>query len=634
MNTISAASAADAAFIAAPEDEGPISRRTRRRTMLAYLAMCLAGIACWLLGGSPGWQATGIGLLWPGAGFVAVGGWALLLVPVTLVLFGAAVFAWFGAGMVIAPPIVWLGSALAAGALAGAQLWAPGPYVAIAAAVYWQFRTQRRNAARRSAAITRREIRNVYLPAEVETLSASQSKRPPPDARELTPAQVASLRYLFDRALQPIGRLEGFDHIEQFQPSALRYQLNQLGYTLALAQCQYTPSFHGYLAQAQRNLIDQALQEHIWNYWRYERLWGKLSLNDDPAGDDNIMLTGFFGLQVALYTGNTGDRRYAQPGGLGFLRGGKVAYAHDLHSVIASIVRNFDANELCLYPCEPNWVYTFCNFRGLTALLACDRIFGTHHASERLPRFLHQLDAEFTTPDGSLYAFKSNLTGLAIGGGGEAGSVLSFNVAAPERARRAWAVARRETVDFVDGRPALKIGQKGIDFGNYTKSHIFNLYQILCAAREMGDDAVAEATLERLDALCELNTAGGQHHWKGSTMAVASAIMGLLMRRDDWRSTVLDGPPPETASGPILAGAAYPQVLVAKALSHGDDLDLVLYPGAAAGEQVIGIERLKPGAAYLVHGDRPAEFVADTAGCANLRIVLDGRTALSIRPRA
>lgn len=634
MNNLAETISSSATTITAPEADGPITRRLLRRTMFFYLAICVLGLTPWLLHAPVFWQVTGIGLLWPGAGFLASGGWSVLLIPVTLVLFGLAVFAWFASAMVIAPPIIWLGAALLAGGLADETLWTPGPYMAIAVAVIWQIRSRIKKSAKIRAAVAKKQQRNAYLPAAISALPAHLSERPRPEDRELSVEQIAAMRYLFDRALQPIGQLEGFDHIEQFQPSALRYQLNQLGYALALAQCQYTPSFHGYLSQAQRNLIEQSLQEKIWKYWRYERLWGKFSLDDNPAGDDNIMLTGFLGLQVALYVGNTGDQRYSQPGSLGFLRDGKVIYSHDLNTIVDSLKRNFDAAPLCLYSCEPNWVYTFCNFRGMTALMTYDRIFKTRHAQQLLPRYLQRLGSEFTTQDGSLYAFKSNLTGLAVGSGNEAGSVLSFNLIDTKRAERDWAIARQEVIDFVDGKPKLKLSEKGIDFGNYKKSPVMELYQLLCAAREMGDDVVADATIEGLDTLCELNTENGQHFWKGSTMSVANAIMGFLMRRGDWRNTVLEGPPAEIFEGPILADAHYPEVLVAKARSDGKALELVLYPGKAAGMQTIKIERLTPHARYRMEGSQAGEFIADAAGSMPMQVMLEGRTAFTLSPMA
>ncbi len=73
-------------------------------------------------------------------------------------------------------------------------------------------------------------------------------------------------------------------------------------------------------------------------------------------------------------------------------------------------------------------------------------------------------------------------------------------------------------------------------------------------------------------------------------------------------------------------------MLVAKAFSHGEDLELVLYPGRGEGRQSLGLERLKPGRAYVCTGDAALEFSADEHGCARIEVDLKGRTALNIVP--
>ncbi|MGQ4828355.1 hypothetical protein ACQ10I_19305, partial [Enterococcus faecalis] len=81
-------------------------------------ALVLLGATPLLLGMAPAWRAAGLGLWAPGAGFLVSGGWIAALFPLVLVLFVAALIAWFWAGMVIAPAIVWLGSAALAGVMA------------------------------------------------------------------------------------------------------------------------------------------------------------------------------------------------------------------------------------------------------------------------------------------------------------------------------------------------------------------------------------------------------------------------------------------------------------------------------------------------------------------------------------
>src|SRR5688572_24195791 len=85
---------------------GPVTAARLKRTALVYAGMCGLGLLPTLLGLSPGLQAAGLGLWFPGAGFLSSAGWSLLLLPLTAALFALAVFAWFGAGMVIAPAIV------------------------------------------------------------------------------------------------------------------------------------------------------------------------------------------------------------------------------------------------------------------------------------------------------------------------------------------------------------------------------------------------------------------------------------------------------------------------------------------------------------------------------------------------
>jgi hypothetical protein len=73
-------------------------------------------------------------------------------------------------------------------------------------------------------------------------------------------------------------------------------------------------------------------------------------------------------------------------------------------------------------------------------------------------------------------------------------------------------------------------------------------------------------------------------------------------------------------------------VQVAKAVSDGTHLELVLYPENEPDTQEIELSKLKAGTEYRVTGSSRNEqtFSADTQGKARLSVDLDGRTALSI----
>jgi hypothetical protein len=98
---------------------GPLTRSRQRRTLAVWAALCVMGALPGLLGASTGWQAAGLGLWFPGAGFLASTGWAMLLFPLMLLLFALSLLAWFWAAALAAPIAVWLGTAALAGAMAG-----------------------------------------------------------------------------------------------------------------------------------------------------------------------------------------------------------------------------------------------------------------------------------------------------------------------------------------------------------------------------------------------------------------------------------------------------------------------------------------------------------------------------------
>ena len=83
---------------------------------------------------------------------------------------------------------------------------------------------------------------------------------------------------------------------------------------------------------------------------------------------------------------------------------------------------------------------------------------------------------------------------------------------------------------------------------------------------------------------------------------------------------------------PVSAEVTDPDVLVARVISDGANLGLVLYPGRAgetAAEQTTRIERLQVGRDYTVEGALPARFSTDVSGSATLNARLNGRTPVS-----
>jgi hypothetical protein len=618
--------------------EGPVTRAHLRRSRLLHLGACALGATPWLVGAPAGWQAAGWGLWLPGAGFLASGGISLLCFPLTLALFGLAFFAWFGAGMVVAPIAVWGGSALVAGMIAGP---ASGTHAAVTVPLLtagWLGASTLHRRRRRRAALARREARNAYLPEELDEIRRVAVPSPPLERRALSAEQLGMLRYALDRALQTLGTLEGFDRIDQFQTSALRYQLNQVGWTLAIAQRHYAPNFHGYLSEAQRRVIEQSLQRQVWGYWPWENAWGNFSLDFDPAKRDNVMLTGYLNVNVLLYTNNTGDLRYTKPGSLSFRYDERREFRHDVHSINDSLLDNFRGRvyrqPYTLFPCEPNWIYTSCNFRGLTCVTLHDTVFGTKHADEIRDAFRRRLEEEFIDIDGSVVSLRSKHTGHALPFPvPDAVLVKMLSPLFPDLAARYWALARREILYRADGRLRIRLTGKGIDYGNYRTGHLFSIDSVLGAAREMGDPEAAEAAIAALDEVVGRIERDGVVHFAGSNMGNLMAMESHLGITGGWREAICTRPSEAVQRGPILADAPYPDVLVARAVSDGEDLDLLLYPGReGAADQTLSLERLHPGGRYSVEGSPIGQAVADAQGHLRVPLRLDGPTRVSLRP--
>lgn len=618
---------------------GPVTAARQRRTWIIYLSLVIAGLLPTLLAAAPAWQAAGLGLVLPGGGFVALGGWWTLLFPLTLILFVVTLVAWFWAGAVVAPVLLWLGAALAAGALAGERAaWRPAPLIVLGAALLIGAGFARRNRRLATAGAARGAAREAFLPASLAEVEAQAVPVVAP-ARELSADQLAGLRYLLDRALQPLERFDGFTIIDQFQPAALRYQLNHMGFALGIAQTAYVPNFRGYMGLAQRNLISKYLDRRVWDYWVLESCWGHLNFTDwNPAARDNIMLTGWFGAHVGQYMLATGDRRYLEPGSLTFRLNDRKAWPHDFRTIIGSVDKNYSGAEFGHFACEPNWIYPICNHYGMLSLVTHDAVTGSALVDRHLPEWFAKMDSEFTDTAGSIIGLRSQLTGMPVPFPvGEAGYAHFENCFAPPRARQLWAIARREIEPLLvtdpDGTERMQMPGEGLDAGHYRSGHVAAYASYLVAAREFGDRRIAEAALRGLERDCAPSREGGVlRYLKGSNISNATAIMGLLMETGDFRRSFTTGPSPQALAGPMIETLDYPAVLVAKAVSEGTGLDAVFLPGATPGRQAIPLSQLQPGRRYVLTGVEERELVADAAGTAAFHLLLDGRREVTLRP--
>ena len=421
----------------------------------------------------------------------------------------------------------------------------------------------------------------------------------------------------------------------------MRYQLMMTSYILSLTQSTRLPAFRGYLSTAQRNLIEKTKLPQVWRYWMIENAVGNLRLGADPMAPDthdNVMYSGWFAAMVGMYASNTGDLRYDEPGSI-TLRGPRGReYVYDWPAVVRILADNFDRSAFTLFPCEPNWIYPLCNTYAGIGLRIHDRLRGTDYWARTEPEYRKGLEDEFTEADGRLIVIRSSLTGLSVPGltsvMTDAGVSTFQHSLLPDVARRSWEILRHDLIELADGR--LRVHYHGSDFldvGNYSFSRAGTLACIASLAAEMGDREVVKAARESFEAMYPKVTEHGTTRYPGvSVNSHLLAFSGRVNRANGMHDLVARGMPDAWRRGPVLEEAQYPAVLVAKAVSDGQALELVLYPGLERGRRELGLAQLVPGRRYRCGGCVEAEVLADAQGRARIALDLEDRHELRVEP--
>jgi hypothetical protein len=231
--------------------------------MVQYAVLCAGGLTIWYKSENPRLRAAGLGMLFPGAGLIAacsisaVLGFVLSTALIPLVL-----FAWFGCGGIAFPIGLWTGT-IGLGALlakdsvweGAAPLWSA---ICVSGVAYIVWKSSLGNA----KAKQKRQVRNTYLIDAVQQNQAS-AVEPEAGSREVDEETLRFVQWTIELGLTGKDDYSYHDVIDQFQTSAIRYQLYEAVSGLGLYQNVYTPNFHGYLSLAQRNILEKSLQKKI-----------------------------------------------------------------------------------------------------------------------------------------------------------------------------------------------------------------------------------------------------------------------------------------------------------------------------------------------------------------------------------
>ncbi len=144
---------------------------------------------------------------------------------------------------------------------------------------------------------------------------------------------------------------------------------------------------------------------------------------------------------------------------------------------------------------------------------------------------------------------------------------------------------------------------------------------------------MAGAAQRALEAGQSIEERGGVRRYdRLSPYTACAALVGRFGRHNALRDLVAHPLPVELREGPVLAEARYPEVLVARATTDGEALDLVLRPGAGPVRTTLVVERLRPGRRYAIEGAVAREVVADPAGRAEVLVELGDRLQVRLSP--
>ena len=187
------------------------------------------------------------------------------------------------------PVLLWVLGCLGAYYAAGEAVSERGGAVAVVLLLTFVLYFNRSASKARATAAQKREARNAYIPSALREAELRATSAGPDADRELSLEDLRTMQHLLDVCLQAHWDWTNIDTVDQFQTSALRYKLYEHMYCMGAYMGIYTPNFHGYLKQAFENTIEKSLTPRVLGFWKYERLWGRFSLDCDPVATENIL---------------------------------------------------------------------------------------------------------------------------------------------------------------------------------------------------------------------------------------------------------------------------------------------------------------------------------------------------------
>lgn len=243
---------------------GIVKQYYQQRTLYQYLGLSAFGLYVFAYSTDPQRRAAALGLLFPGAGLTAVATIpSLLAFAATIALIPLVMLVWFGMGGVFFPLALYFGSVGLAGFLAEDSLFEPAGYLWAGLCFFGLLYIGYKSKAANASGYSKQQARNKYLVKEVAKQQANAVPAPPPGSRELDEHTLRFVQHMMERGLADFDDYSYHDVVDQFQTSAVRYQLYGVIDSLALYQTHYAPGYHGALLEACKNTIEKSTTKDI-----------------------------------------------------------------------------------------------------------------------------------------------------------------------------------------------------------------------------------------------------------------------------------------------------------------------------------------------------------------------------------
>jgi hypothetical protein len=261
---------------------GSAAGHIQKRFLRTYGSAIVIGIALFYGTSSPLFRVFGLNLVFPGAGFLAIGGIkAAIGLVLSAILLLVCMASWLLAG-VLASFIVHLvlctciATFLISSGDGEVFAYAVPVALGIDILVYSYFTISSTARLKKEEKI--RENRNSFLAKAGDSWTEESRAGSPPGSRELSLEQLRWIQWIIELGSQDLNDWSNFTVIDQFQVAALRYQLYVIVYCLATYHTFYVPNYNGASAFAMRNAIEKAQSKKVLGFWKWESMWGNFSM--------------------------------------------------------------------------------------------------------------------------------------------------------------------------------------------------------------------------------------------------------------------------------------------------------------------------------------------------------------------